>query len=200
MILDQEAARSKRTSVSFATIIELLLVVAVISSLLLRDGLSDIRLQPFCLKTSLALAIWYLFAYYWMSKPRVRSFRTVVLSIVYGVVFALLTMTFVALANFVTWTTEYTLLSTIVVGVVVAVDLGLGLRSFPVAGNATFIRLGIFVSLIAIFHLIPIDERIHLTFRKYPAFLKVYEQNQGEMPFDELYATYTKFFPLVREP
>lgn len=125
----------------------------------------------------------YLFANWWLHKPKDRNGRTVVVSILYGIASWNLTFAIIFKLLYLSGSHEMSITSFIVLAFAIMVDLLTSINKLKVIDSWLKWRFAILVISVAILFTIPDDYRISVTYRKFPEFLKYYEANKDNEYF-----------------
>lgn len=131
------------------------------------------------------LAILYLFANWWINKPTETTFRTVSITVLYGITFSCLTFTLLFKLLFLSGSDQMTVLSGILIIVTLSFDFLSSLNKTRVINKKTIVRFSILVPLVVVNFLINEEKRIRFTYRQNPDFLKFYEENKDN--YDSFY-------------
>lgn len=189
-ILDQsieEPVVRKKKNYFFDLIFAGLLLVLT----LVRDVASAFAVDEMIMIVATAVALCYLFGYWWVNKPLVTSFRNVLFTILYG--FALFGMSCALLFHllYLSGSAEMTFGSCFIGLIVVALDAITAAFTKTITINfGTTLRLLIFACLIIPLSFYRQSSRINFTYRNYPDFLKLYEEHKSTTPFPELVEEY----------
>lgn len=133
--------------------------------------------------TGVILGLGYLFGYYWIDRPPLRSARTIVFSILYGLFFFGATFAFIALILFMPGGKEASWISAGLLAITLAGDFIASINKSRVASYKTFTRLAVFAVVFLVLNVIP--EKIHVPFvyRSYPGFVAYYNEHQQDGRF-----------------
>ncbi|MEJ0029930.1 MAG: hypothetical protein WDO15_06000 [Bacteroidota bacterium] len=195
MILDLPDTKIAVDKKGHWTIFELIAFGLSIVVIVVRDTVSYYEpYDTYLLRGHLAFAVSYLVAFYWIDKPRMRSERTAIVTFVYGIAFAALTLaSFVFLSHYVRFSDEVTIVCLGVMMFAFLLDLLWSSKARPmVVNNRILVRFGVFALLIAFMYIVPEHQRVEMTFRKYPWFLDYYGAHYKENRFGTIYWSFVQ--------
>lgn len=173
--------------------IDLIFVGLLVVLTIIRDVTSNMAIDDMILITGTIPMIWYLFGYWWTNKPKIRSARNISLTVMYGITLSILSATLVFHVLFLNGANELTFIALFSVVTVTAIDLIISAFSRTRTINTqTFLRLFIYSILVIGISVIPENTRVHFTYRKYPAFLEMYEAKRSTVPFVYIVDEYEK--------
>lgn len=164
--------------------IDLVIMGLVLVLTLLRDlgGIFVIEGGIMILSTIVMIA--YLFGYWWINKPLVKSGRNIFFTIVYGIALGISCSSLLFHLLYFPGTGEMTFIACSVGITVVAIDAIVSAFTKTITINInTIVRLVFFAMLIIPLAIVPKDTRVHFTYRNHRDFLKLYEAKKSTVPF-----------------
>lgn len=163
----------------FERILGLGMVIGVVIRDLFGFALID---QPIMICGSL-LGFAYLFANWWMDKPEETSFRTIAVTILYGIASWCLTFALIFKLLYLSGSDEMTIMGLLLLAVAIGVDLFSSIKKTKVLKAWLQWRLGILTSFVVLLYFIPEDFRISITYRNYNGFLEYYQEHKANEYF-----------------
>ncbi len=136
------------------------------------------------------LAFTYLFANWWISKPKESNVRTIALTLLYGLASFSLTISLIFQLLFYAGAHLQSILSIILLVIALGIDFISSRNRDKVIKKSTMWRVGILLCLVVVFYIVPQDNRIFFTYRDQPEFLEYYKTSNGEMDFVDLKEEY----------
>jgi hypothetical protein len=192
MILDQPIQDEPKVVIKRWTWWEKVLPSLLFLVVIFREITGNLWSYLIILMLGALLAFSYVLAYYWIDRPAVSSFRTVLISILYGLSFSVATAAFVTLILFFPRGIDITYGTIILMGVTLLIDLATSLRLPRVANKMTFVRIGVFAVLLATLNLIPEHKHVEFTYRRYTGFVTYYKEHYNDGPFLAVYGEYRR--------
>lgn len=182
-----EAVKKKKS------FIDLIFVGLTLTLTLIRDVAGIFAIEQMISITGGVVMFCYLLGYWWINKPAVRSARHVIITILYG--FSLFAMSCALLFHllYLPGAQQLTFSGVFLGLVVVAVDAVVSAFTKSITiNNATGLRLVMLASLIIGLSFLSQSSRIHFTYRNYPDFLEMYDEQKSNVPFDFIRKEYEK--------
>jgi hypothetical protein len=164
--------------------------IATLLGVIIRDSTGFIGANWIILISATSLAILYLLGSWWLDQPTRTSFRTVSLSVMYGVASFGLTLSLLFKLSYYSGADQLTFLSFTLVLVAVIADALSSMGKRKVLTIRTSIRIAILVTCTIFLNVIPQESRIALTYRKHPGFLRYYREHKGKGDFSTLEEEY----------
>jgi hypothetical protein len=173
--------------------IEKILGAGLFIGILIRDAFGLYKFNQGILIFGTLLGILYLIANWWTNKPTETTFRTILITALYGLTFSCLAFSFIFKLLFLSGSDEMTGLSLILIIGTITIDLLTSINKTRVMNKRTIFRLFIFIPIVGLFFLISDDKRIKFTYRQNQDFLNYYEVNKDIYPtFYDLHKDYFK--------
>jgi len=169
-------------------ILERILIGVFFGCTIARDAIPLLEFEKGIVISGTALGLLYLIGFYWLQKPVMKNFRTVSLTLLYGIVCFQWSFSFLFIAMYLTGDQEMLITAAIATTIVVGIDLLSSIGKKRVIDAPLFTRMASYFFLCTLLVSVPQRVRIDITYRKDPAFLKFYhEKNQhGKWNFDEI--------------
>lgn len=199
MILDEPIEKEVVPDRKKISWFELIMVTVLLAVAIVRELTSNIMLYAALGFAATVLAGGYLFGYYWMNKPSEKNFRTVVITVLYGLSFAMATLSFAALEMFAESSMEASAFALLVFILVLVIDFITSIKRSRVINEQTVFRAVALGTIVLILNLIPQSVHVPFTYRKYPQFVAYYKKHQTEGSFLAIFYTFQRENKLVDE-
>jgi hypothetical protein len=170
--------------------IEKILAAGLLLGLIIRDGFGFGRFDQGIMIFGLLLAITYLFFNWWTNKPQEVNLRTVIITLLYGVALSALTFAVIFNLLYLTGSVEMTIVSIAFSALIIVIDLITSIKRTKVLNPLMLWRLAILMASLVIMSSVDEQQRISITYRKYPGFLNYYKANKGKQDFYTLQKMY----------
>jgi hypothetical protein len=148
--------------------IEYLLAGLFLISIVGRDSIPLAKLDVMISICGAVLGLFYLIGFWWLHKPSVVNFRTITISILYGLVCFLWSFTILYQTLFLTGAAEMMMLASMITVFVVVLDLMTSIGKIKVVDATLATRLGAFFIFGAILVSIPEHLRFEYSYRNDP--------------------------------
>jgi hypothetical protein len=142
------------------------------------------------LTLGILLGFSYLFAFYWIAKPAIRSWRTVLVTILYGIAFFFGVFAFLFAILFLSGAKEMSVVAAVAILSAIIIDVVTAYGKNPVADSRMLIRIGILGVIVLVLYLIPESRLVQFTYRKYPEFVNYYKEHQADGRFEDIWNEY----------
>jgi hypothetical protein len=189
--LNESNVHEDQKKLTIGNVLEIIFAVIILLGIIVRDAFGFAR-NELAFFTCCLLALIYLFANFWVAKPQPKTFRTALITILYGISSSSLIFAFVFTFLFLPGDFEMTLVSFTLLGIIIFIDLVSSIRKPKVTSYFVRWRLLIISATLILYSVFEEDSRIRFTYRNYPDFIKYYELNKDAVEFTEIEDTYFK--------
>lgn len=174
----------------FGLVIELLLGFGFLTGILFHDVLGFPRSYELALMIACLLGALYLFGNWWLNKPSHRSVRAVLITILFGLTSFALLFTIVFSVLYLPGEYEMRMLSLTLLVISLLIEIITSVNKVKVTNTRTRYRFILLTGIISLYAFIDEEKRIYFSYRKYPEFLKYYEEQKTSLPFYEIEKNY----------
>jgi hypothetical protein len=169
---------------------EKILATGLFLGFIIRDGFGFGRFDQGIMIFGLLLATTYLFFNWWTNKPQEVNLRTVIITLLYGVTLSGLTFAVIFNLLYLSGSVEMTTVSITFSVLIIVIDLITSIKRSKVLNSLMLWRLTILMASLVILSTVDEQQRISITYRKYPGFLNYYNANKGKHDFYTLQKMY----------